>query len=143
MKNIVNRLIDEELTYEEPKRPLYHRNCAEILLMSADEKYDLKIDEKVVKSVCPFGGGMQSGKTCGALLGAMGAIGIMYTEERPSLNEKMKNITKEFVKEFEKEFSSTECECIKLKHRSQTEGCKPVMMRTADVLEKVVRPVVA
>ncbi len=105
--------------------------------MAANEEYKLGLDERFIKAVCPFGGGIQSEKTCGALLGAIAALGIMYTEEKPSTNDKMKEITKKLVEEFEKEFGSLDCAYIKAHHRSETEGCNPVKLRTAEVFERV------
>src|SRR5690554_673132 len=106
MKKIVDTLNKEEMKYSEEERPLYHKNCAEILLMAANQKFKLDLDDKFFKAICPFGGGLQSENTCGALIGAVAAIGVMYTEEKPSTNERMKDITKKFVEEFEKEFGA-------------------------------------
>ena len=138
MKEIVKKLNEEELLHSEEERPLYHKNCAEILLLAANEKYNLGIDDRFVKAVCPFGGGLQSEKTCGALLGALAAIGIKYAENKPCTNDKMKDLTKKFVEEFEKEFGATDCKSIKEHHRSITEGCNPVKIRAAEAFERVV-----
>ncbi len=137
MKEIVDKINKQELSYSVEERPKYHINCAETLLMAANEEYKLGLDERFIKAVCPFGGGIQSEKTCGALLGAIAALGIMYTEEKPSTNDKMKEITKKLVEEFEKEFGSLDCAYIKANHRSETEGCNPVKLRTAEVFERV------
>ena len=137
MKEIVDRINKLELAYPEEERPLYHINCAESLLMAANEEYKLGLDERFIKAICPFGGGIQSEKTCGALLGAVAALGVMYTEERPTSNEKMKEMTKKLVEEFEKEFGSLDCATIKAHHRSETEGCNPVRIRAAEVFERV------
>jgi C_GCAxxG_C_C family probable redox protein len=138
MKNIVDKLNKEELAHPLDEQPLYHKNCAEIMLMAADEQYNLGLDKRFFKAVCPFGGGFQTENTCGALLGALAAIGLMYTEERPTTNDKMKEKTKQFVAEFEKEFGALDCANIKAHHRSETEGCAPVKIRTAEVFERVI-----
>ncbi|HHT50438.1 MAG TPA: C_GCAxxG_C_C family protein [Eubacteriaceae bacterium] len=138
MKNIVDRLNKEEYQYNEEERPLYHKNCAEILLMAANERYKLELNEKFYKAICPFGGGIQYEKTCGALIGAVAAIGIIYTEEKPSINEKMKDITKKFVFEFEREFGAIDCAYIKEHHRSEITGCDLVKVKTGEILEKVI-----
>jgi C_GCAxxG_C_C family probable redox protein len=138
MKKIVDKLNKEEMVYSEEERSLYHKNCAEILLMAANEKYKLDLDNKFFKAICPFGGGIQSENTCGALIGAVSALGIMYTEEKPSNNEKMKNITKKFVEEFEKEFGAIDCKYIKKHHRDEITGCDLVKIRAAKVFEKII-----
>lgn len=137
MKEIVDRINKLDLEHSEEERPLYHINCAETLLMAANEEYKLGLDDRFIKAVCPFGGGLQSEKTCGALLGAVAALGIMYAEEKPTENEKMKEMTKKMVEEFEKEFGALDCAYIKAHHRSEIEGCSPVRIRTAEVFERV------
>jgi len=139
MKKIVDVLNKEELLYTEDERPLYHKNCAEILLLSANEKYELGLDNRFIKAVCPFGGGLQSEKTCGALLGALSAIGIMYAEDRPCTNEKMKDLTKKLVEEFEKKFGAIDCKYIKEHYRSETEGCGPVKIGAAEIFEGIIK----
>lgn len=139
MKKTVDKINKQELAYPEEERPMYHINCAETLLMAANEEYKLGLDERFIKAVCPFGGGIQSEKTCGALLGAVSALGVMYAEEKPSTNDKMKEITQRFVEEFEKEFGSLECVYIKAHHRSETEGCNPVKLRAAEVFERIMK----
>ncbi len=139
MKKTVDKINKQELAYPEEERPMYHINCAETLLMAANEEYKLGLDERFIKAVCPFGGGIQSEKTCGALLGAVSALGVMYAEEKPSTNDKMKEITQRFVEEFEKEFGSLECAYIKAHHRSETEGCNPVKLRAAEVFERIMK----
>lgn len=138
MKDIVDRINKEELEYSEEIRAMYHKNCAEILLQAAGEKYDLNLDQRFLKAVCPYGGGLQSESTCGALLGGLAAIGVMYAEDKPSTNDKMKQKTQKYVEEFQKEFGSIDCKNIKEHHRSETEGCNPVKIRSAAVLEKVI-----
>ncbi|MGD9567338.1 MAG: C-GCAxxG-C-C family protein [Sedimentibacter sp.] len=137
MKEIVDRINKFELAYPEEERSLYHINCAETLLMAANEEYKLGLDDRFMKAVCPFGGGIQTEKTCGALLGAVAALGVMYAEERPTSNEKMKEMTKKLVEEFEKEFGFLDCATIKAHYRSETEGCSPVRIRAAEVFERV------
>lgn len=138
MREVVDRLNKLELAYTESERSKYHFNCAEILLMAANEKYKLELDDRFIKAVCPFGGGMQLEKTCGSLTGAIVALGIMYTKDKPSTNEEMKEITKKFVAEFEKEFGSLDCSYLKAHYRSETEGCNPIKFKTAEIFERVV-----
>jgi len=42
------------------------------------------------------------------------------------------------LEEFEKEFGAFDCAYIKEHHRSETEGCNPVKLRTAEVFERVI-----
>ncbi len=139
MREIVDKINKTELVYPLEERPKYHINCAEALLMAANEKYKLGLDERFIKAVCPFGGGLHVEKTCGALLGALTVIGVMFTEDRPTDNEKMKELTKKYVEEFEREFGAIDCATIKKHHRSEVDGCNPVRLRAADVFERVIQ----
>lgn len=139
MKETVDKINKLELEYPLEERKKYHINCAEALLMAANEDYELGLDDRFIKAVCPFGGGLQSEKTCGALLGSLSAIGVMFTEERPTENEKMKELTQKYVEEFEKEFGAMDCATIKKYHRSETEGCGPVRVRAAGVFERIIQ----
>jgi len=138
MKKKVDELNKQEFAHPVEEQPLYHKNCAEILLMAANEHYKLGLDDRFYKAVSPYGGGIQSEKTCGALLGALAAIGVMYAEDRPTTNDKMKEKTKKMLEEFEKEFGAFDCVYIKEHHRSEIEGCNPVKLKTAEVFERVI-----
>lgn len=137
MKQIVKDILQIEKNYGEEK-DLYHHNCAETLLLAANQKYNLGLDRKTIKAITPFGGGINCERTCGALSGSIAAIGVMFTEDKPTLNTEMKEITKKFLEIFEEEFGSIECSYIKKHHRSETEGCAPVEIRTGEFLEKLV-----
>ena len=121
------------------KKKLYHYNCAEILLNASNDYYKLGIDPKFLKAIVPFGGGFYSEKTCGALTGGIAALGLLFAEEKPTNNEKLKEITKKWVEVFEKEFSSLDCKEIKPLHRDEIRGCAPVMTRSAELLEGVIK----
>lgn len=57
-------------------------NCAESVLRAANEYYDLKIEDRDMILMAGFGAGMQVGNTCGAVLGAIGALSMMYVEAK-------------------------------------------------------------
>lgn len=137
MKQIIKDILQIEKDHGEEKE-LFHHNCAETLLLAANEKYNLGLDKKTIKAITPFGGGINCERTCGALTGSIAAIGVMFTEEKPTLNTKMKENTKNFLEIFEKEFGSIDCSYIKAHHRSETEGCTPVEKKTGEMLEKFI-----
>ena len=135
MKKHVEEIIAKEMAIAEEIRPLYHCNCAEALLMAANAKYDLGLDQRFYKAVCPYGAGLQSGKTCGALLGCLAAIGTMYAEDKPTDNEKMKELTMAYVASFIEYFGSQNCEVIKPVHQDENGSCTPVKTKAGELLE--------
>lgn len=137
MEKIVDLLNKKEYTFTDEEKALYHKVCSEVLLMAANEKYKLNLDSRFFSAVFPFGGGMQIESVCGSLTGAIAALGLMYTEEKPSDNRKVKNITRKFIEEFKKEFGSLDCAYIKKYHRNPTTGCDLVKVKTALILEEI------
>jgi C_GCAxxG_C_C family probable redox protein len=138
MKDIVKKLIDNEMSYSEEERPLHHINCSEVLMMAADDRYDLNLDERFIKAMFPFGGGLQSENTCGSLISALSILGIVCGKEKPSTNEDLKVLTLKFIEEFENTFGSTNCLKIKEVHRTEEEGCAKVKIATAALIEKFI-----
>lgn len=138
LKDLAIQYIESEKKYEKDKK-LYHYNCAEILLNSSNDYYKMDIDPKFLKAIIPFGGGIYSERTCGALTGAIAALGIMYGEDKPTTNEKLKEITLKWLEVFEKEFGSLDCKDIKAIHRDEVTGCRPVIVRAAEMFEEIAK----
>lgn len=122
----------------EEEQPLFHMNCAEVLLRAANDNYVLNLNDDHYKMLQGFGAGFYSGKTCGAFSGSLAALGILFTEERPSDQAKMIQAAKLLVKEFENEFGSLNCDYIKEHHRDAVTACNPVKLRAAKVFNRVV-----
>ena len=120
------------------EQPLYHMNCAEVLLRAANDKYNLNLNEDSFRMLQGFGAGFYSERTCGAFSGSLAALGVLYTEERPSDQAKMTRAAKLLVKEFEEEFGSLNCDYIKAHCKDPVSGCNPVKLRAAKVFNRVV-----
>jgi len=120
------------------EQPLYHMNCAETLLRAANDKYDFGLTADSFKMLQGFGAGFYSERTCGAFSGALAALGLLYTEERPSDQAKMTKAAKLLVREFETEFGSIDCDQIKKQHRDPVAACNPVKIRAAQAFNRVV-----
>lgn len=120
------------------EQPLYHMNCAEVLLRAGSDAYGLSLSEETFKTMRAFGGGFQAGRSCGALVGALAVLSHRYGEERPTDDAKLKRAAKLMVAEFEKDFGSTDCEPIKARFRDPVRACDPVKEMAGEVLERVV-----
>ncbi|MGV8907175.1 MAG: C-GCAxxG-C-C family protein [Acetobacterium sp.] len=120
------------------KQSLYHMNCAETMLRAANDKYDLKLSDDCFHMLQGFGAGFYAEKTCGAFCGSLAALGVLYTEERPSDQAIMTKAAKRLVEEFEEEFGSLNCDYIKAHHRDPVTGCNPVKLRAAEAFSRVV-----
>ena len=139
MEQYIRAIIEKEAAMSEKDQELYHTNCAENILRSANQKYGLNLDETYFHAICPFGAGMQTENTCGALLAALAALGILFGENKPTYNHKMKAVTIEYVRRFEAYFGSLKCSEIKAKHRDEQDTCTPVKVTAGLLLDQVVQ----
>ena len=137
LKDVAIKYIESENEYGDQKA-LYHFNCAEVLLYSCNDYYELGLDQKALRAIVPFGGGFYSERTCGALTGGVAVLGVMFTEDKPTNNEKLKEMTKKWVNVFEEEFGNLNCKDIKPIHRDEVKGCGPVIARAAELFEALI-----
>jgi len=67
-------------------------NCAQSVLLAMQEYYGIPSGGLIPKIATPFGGGIgRCGSLCGALTGAVLAIGLKYGTETTNLKEKEKS----------------------------------------------------
>lgn len=118
---------------------LFHMNCAEVLLRSANDVYDFKLGEEVYQMMQGFGGGFYVGKTCGAFSGALAALGLIYGKQRPTTQAEAKKAAQFLVDEFESVFGSLNCDYIKEHFRDPQSGCGPVKLRAAQAMKRVIK----
>lgn len=137
LKSVAEKYIESENKYGDQKA-LYHYNCAEVLLNSCNDYFNLGLDYRTLKAIVPFGAGFYSERSCGALTGGLAAIGILFSEDKPTSNDKLKEITKKWVKAFEEEFGDLECKDIKAVHRHPEKGCGLVVARAAELLQAII-----
>jgi C_GCAxxG_C_C family probable redox protein len=113
-------------------------NCAETMLYSANEYYQLGLSDTALKAAAPFGGGMGREKACGAATGALMALGCLFARDRSHRDPQVREISEAFLTRFEQTFGSLDCAIIKQTHRSEERGCKPVVELAATLLEAVI-----
>ncbi|HOA42259.1 MAG TPA: C-GCAxxG-C-C family protein [Bacillota bacterium] len=88
-----------------------HIHCSQIVLMEWAEALGYT-KEEAARIAAPFGGGMFNGDTCGAVAGAMLAIGMKYGHSEPGDiegDEKMREKVAEFNRRFTEAKGSTIC----------------------------------
>ncbi|GAA0716464.1 C-GCAxxG-C-C family protein [Clostridium malenominatum] len=85
-------------------------NCCQSVIAVFHE--DLKFDKELVLKISSgFGGGMGQGEVCGAVTGAIMAIGLKYgsSEVNDDKKQEVKDIINKFSEEFKKRNSSIIC----------------------------------
>ena len=105
----VQNLQDKAIKYLKGE---YH--CSEAVLKALAEHYDID-SELLIRSANPFGGGIgDSDSLCGAVSGAIMAIGAIITpEEREAPSWPAGEVAKNFMQQFNESVKSTNCKEIR------------------------------
>ena len=118
--------------------------CAESVLLATCEEFGVDVDEKTIPKIAfVFAGGIgNSGAVCGAVAGAIMAIGLIR-DRRETYDEMMQTIRlgAEFRKRFEAEMKTINCRELTGLDLTSPEGISGLM--ESDVSQKVCFPAVA
>jgi len=90
-------------------------NCAQSVLLTMQEYYGIHRNKFVPKIATPFGGGIgKRGSLCGALTGAIMAIGLKHGTNTTLLEEKKKSykLARKFYDQFEEACGSPFCSVL-------------------------------
>jgi C_GCAxxG_C_C family probable redox protein len=113
-------------------------NCAEKIFWGANIAYKLGFDKNNIKFASGFGGGMGIESKCGALTAAIMILGWLFVKERAHEGTKIKELAQELFKEYENKMGFIDCASLKAKYRTEELGCKNVIIKAAEVLDKIV-----
>lgn len=98
-------------------------NCAEAVFLAAVETFDLGLEPKDVRLVTGMGGGLGRGDVCGALGGAVLALGAAAGRTDPHQSQdSFKALREKIVTAFEEEFNSIRCDELKTEDREDCVG---------------------
>ena len=111
-------------------------NCAEAVLLWADERYGLGVAPEDVKLVSGFGGGLGCGENGGALLGAMAALSKAQVRDRGHATPGFKEACAGLTDRFRADLGSIRCTELKEKYRRPDVRCLYVVERAAAILDK-------
>ncbi|HHW30281.1 MAG TPA: C_GCAxxG_C_C family protein [Clostridiaceae bacterium] len=113
-------------------------NCAEKILQGANIVYSLGLDKESLKLASGFGGGMGIEDKCGALTAAIMVLGKMFVSDRAHESDRIKRLTRKLFAEFNKEMSSIDCAPLKKNYRSEKYGCKVIIVKAAEILDRLI-----
>jgi len=91
----------------------YHKqgyNCAESILKSFNDEHEVKIP---VAIGTPFGGGMAVGATCGAITGAMMAVGAVSGRETETTPNNSRSYARDLMNRVKEKYGTYECLALK------------------------------
>jgi C_GCAxxG_C_C family probable redox protein len=88
-------------------------NCAQTSFITLQESFDLE-DGGILKALTPLPGIALRGETCGAVIGSLMALGLVFGRDREQLDDWSRYIrslpsARRFCRSFESEFGSTMC----------------------------------
>ncbi len=108
------------------------KNCCQAILLAADDAYHLDITEADVQMFAGFRSGMNCGKTCGALVGAISVLSRMYGNR-----ENFDELCSKFVSIFEEKLGcgSVDCAVISAKYKNAETRCNTSVELAAEALE--------
>lgn len=111
-------------------------NCAESVLLAANEVYALGLDgETCHRLVSAFGGGMGCGLLCGAIAGAMAALGQAAVDGRAHTTEGFKALCADTARKMHDALGDYNCAAIKPELFAEGRRCAETVRRAASVLE--------
>ncbi|MEA1922541.1 MAG: C-GCAxxG-C-C family protein [Pseudomonadota bacterium] len=109
-----NESLLNDLDEKVAKHLLISRNCAQTSFVSLQEQFGLE-GGTILKALTPFPGVALRGETCGAVIGSLMALGLIFGREELDDQEGFSASlipAREFCHRFEKELGSTMCSDI-------------------------------
>ena len=113
-------------------------NCAETILYSANEVYNLGLDPRALKLAAGFGGGMGVEATCGALTGAVMVLSRIFAKEKAHDTPRLKALCAEFLEEYRRQMGSIDCKPLKDRYWTKRQECHVVILKSAEILEQLI-----
>lgn len=113
-------------------------NCAESVLRAGNDYYGLDLHDRDMKLVGAYGAGIQTGNTCGALLGAAAILSMKYIEAKAHESEDIKPVVTLLMDKFRAAYASTLCEAVKPQSFREGVRCLAAVEKTCDILEQVI-----
>ena len=113
-------------------------NCAETLIRAANEYYDLGLHDRDMIAFGVYGGGIQTGNTCGAILSAASVLSMKYIEKKAHDSKDIRPVTTALIREFNKKYGSVLCKDIKPQSFQPDIRCKNTVETACEILEQVI-----
>lgn len=114
-------------------------NCAETILRAANDCYGLELSEKEMKLVAGYGGGMQTGNVCGALVAAIGVFSLRYVETKAHESAEITPAVQLLTRRFKEAFGgSTLCRDIKPVYFNKEDRCYHTVLKACEVIDQVI-----
>ena len=114
-------------------------NCAESILLAANEEYGWHLGEETLRLIGGFGAGMGCGNVCGALCGSIAALSHASIRTKAHETPTLKAACRTLTKEFQQSFGSEMCAQLIPRYRQPDVRCLALVEQTADKLDDVLK----
>ena len=109
-----NEIIFENLDKKAQEYLSLYLHCAQTTFLTLQEQFELDDQGSVLKALTPFPGIALRGETCGAVIGSLMALGLVYGRGREHLDnfrsyQKSLPPARRFCRKFEEQVGSTMC----------------------------------
>ncbi len=115
-------------------------NCAEKVFMGANVAYGLGLSNDILKISSGFGGGMTISSACGVCTAAVMVISLMFAKDVSHKDEQLNQLVSLFFSKFNcaTEQKTILCSDLKSLFRTPEHGCKPLIVKAAEILDFIV-----
>lgn len=113
-------------------------NCSETIVRAANEYYDLGLHDRDMIMVAGFGGGMQTGNTCGAILAGISVLSLKYVEKRAHESEDIRPVVCNLIRKFRVKYGSLLCRDIKAISFKPDIRCRETVAAACEILEETI-----
>lgn len=121
------------------KLPEYDYSCSEATLHAANEAFQMGLEEKSLKMMAGFSGGLMSEDLCGVVSASIAVLSVMFTNEVAHQSPLLKKLVIEYLEKVDSTFGSKICVDIKRDHRDHVlNSCNEVVYKNADILAEVI-----
>ena len=116
-----------------------NHNCAETTLRIINDAYHFGLNDEDIKLVSAAGGGFSCGMTCGALVGAMAALGKLAVKDSGNTTEGFKELCIAYANAFAEKCGGMTCSEIRdIHYVDPNRRCIKAVQLSADVFEEFV-----
>lgn len=113
-----------------------NHNCAERILLGANQAYNLELPPEALRMAAGMGGGLGVGALCGPVNAAVMVLGRVYATgvglESPGMREKVK----QFLETFQEREGSFECAVLRAGQKNARKRCDEMIWQVARQLDE-------
>lgn len=111
------------------------KNCAESVLLAANDEYQLGLNETTIKLFIGYGGGNGCGSTCGIISGALAVLSYLYGDKP---KEEFRPMCAAFIDEFRAKLGDVDCSILEAKYKTPENRCAKTMALAGEVLDQFI-----